>query len=150
MPRRWSRCRELSDGQEAPESYHSVQGYSNNALNPAVPFTYEFLEKVFDEMVELFPSAYIHIGGDEVANGSWLASPLARKLMEREGISGTFGLQSYFLKQVKDDADRRGRKLAGWNEVAHGGGVDAAGYAADGLGERRRSASSLPAKAMTS
>ena len=117
--------RDLSDGQEAPESYHSVQGYANNALNPAVPFTYEFLEKVLDEMVELFPSAYVHVGGDEVADGAWLASPLARSLMEREGVSGTFGLQSYFLKQVKDMLTRRGKKLAGWNEVAHGGGVNA-------------------------
>ncbi|MEY9627619.1 beta-N-acetylhexosaminidase [Sinorhizobium fredii] len=114
---------ELADGQEAPESYHSVQGYPNNALNPAVPLTYEFLERVFDEMVELFPSRYIHIGGDEVANGSWLASPLARKLMEEQGISGTFSLQSYFLKKVKQMLSARGRKLVGWNEVAHGGGV---------------------------
>ncbi|KQV16483.1 beta-N-acetylhexosaminidase [Rhizobium sp. Root1203] len=116
---------DLTDGQEAPESYHSVQGYPNNALNPAVPLTYEFLEKVFDEMVELFPSPYLHIGGDEVANGSWLASPLAKKLMEQEGISGTFALQSYFLKRIKDMLTARGRKLAGWNEVAHGGGVAA-------------------------
>ncbi|MEX2696216.1 beta-N-acetylhexosaminidase [Rhizobium mongolense] len=116
---------ELTDGQEAPDSYHSVQGYPNNALNPAVPLTYEFLEKVFDEMVELFPSSYIHVGGDEVANGSWLASPLAKKLMAEEGISGTFGLQSYFLKRIKDMLTARGRKLAGWNEVAHGGGVAA-------------------------
>ncbi|MQW88823.1 beta-N-acetylhexosaminidase [Sinorhizobium saheli] len=114
---------ELADGQEAPESYHSVQGYPNNALNPAVPFTYEFLEKVFDEMVALFPSRYVHVGGDEVANGSWLASPLARKLMEVQGISGTFALQSHFLKKVKQMLTARGRKLVGWNEVAHGGGV---------------------------
>jgi hexosaminidase len=118
---------ELSDGQEAPESYHSVQGYPNNALNPAIPLTYEFLEKVFDEMVELFPSRYIHVGGDEVADGSWLASPLARKLMEQEGISGTFALQSYFLKKVKQMLTARGRKLVGWNEVAHGGGVGTEG-----------------------
>ncbi|MET3857168.1 beta-N-acetylhexosaminidase [Rhizobium sp. OAE497] len=115
---------DLTDGQEAPDSYHSVQGYPNNALNPAVALTYEFLEKVFDEMVELFPSAYIHIGGDEVANGSWLASPMAKKLMEEEGITnGTFGLQSYFLKKVKAMLTARGRKLSGWNEVSHGGGV---------------------------
>ncbi|MBW9113583.1 beta-N-acetylhexosaminidase [Rhizobium cauense] len=116
---------DLTDGQEAPESYHSVQGYPNNALNPGVPLTYEFLENVLDEMVELFPSRYLHIGGDEVANGSWLASPLAKKLMEQEGISGTFALQSYFLKRVKAMLTARGRKLAGWNEVAHGGGVAA-------------------------
>ncbi|MGY5803421.1 beta-N-acetylhexosaminidase [Rhizobium sp. LEGMi12c] len=115
---------ELTDGQEAPDSYHSVQGYPNNALNPAIELTYEFLAKVLDEMVELFPSEYLHIGGDEVANGSWLASPLARKLMEKEGISGTFALQSYFLKRIKAMLTERGRKLAGWNEVAHGGGVD--------------------------
>ncbi len=47
--------------------------------------------------------------------------------MEREGISGTFGLQSYFLTQVKDMLSRRDRKLAGWSEVAHGGGVEAQG-----------------------
>lgn len=118
---------DLTDGQEAPDSYHSVQGFPNNALNPAIELTYEFLAKVFDEMVELFPSEYIHIGGDEVANGSWLASPLARKLMEQEGISGTFALQSYFLKRIKAMLTERGRKLAGWNEVAHGGGVDPEG-----------------------
>ncbi len=84
--------------------------------SPAVEPTYEFLGKVFDEMVELFPSDYIHVGGDEVANGSWLASPLARKLMEREGISGTFALQSYFLKRVKAMLTARGRRLAGWNK----------------------------------
>ena len=115
---------DLTDGQEAPDSYHSVQGYPNNALNPAIEQTYEFLGKVFDEMVELFPSKYLHIGGDEVANGSWLASPLARKLMEKEGLSGTFALQSYFLKRIKAMLSERGRKLAGWNEVAHGGGVN--------------------------
>lgn len=114
---------ELADGQEAPESYHSVQGYPNNALNPAMPSTYEFLEKVFDEMVALFPSRYIHIGGDEVADGSWLASPQARQLMEEEDISDTFALQSYFLTKVKQMLAARGRKLVGWNEVAHGGGV---------------------------
>ncbi|KAJ9143323.1 hypothetical protein NKR23_g6547 [Pleurostoma richardsiae] len=114
----------LADSQEPPESYHSVQGFPNNALNPAVESTYEFLGKVFDEIVELFPSSYIHIGGDEVADGSWLASPLAKELMAKEGISGTHALQSYFMRRIKTMLDKRGKKLAGWNEVAHGGGVD--------------------------
>ncbi|MBX5091407.1 beta-N-acetylhexosaminidase [Rhizobium lentis] len=114
---------ELVDGQESPDSYRAVQGYSNNALNPAVEFTYEFLGKVFDEMVTLFPSEYIHIGGDEVAKGAWLSSPLCKALMEREKLAGTAELQSYFRKRVKTMLSERGRKLAGWNEVAHGGGV---------------------------
>ncbi|RKE83510.1 family 20 glycosylhydrolase [Rhizobium sp. AG855] len=115
---------ELVDGQEAPDSYRSVQGYPNNALNPAIEYTYEVLGKVFDEMVELFPSSLIHIGGDEVAANTWMASPLARKLMEQEGIEGTFGLQSYFMKRIQKMLAERGRKLAGWDEVSHGGGVD--------------------------
>ncbi|WP_188907832.1 beta-N-acetylhexosaminidase [Aureimonas endophytica] len=114
---------DLTDGQEAPDSYHSVQGFANNALNPAVPLTYEFLEKVLDEVVALFPSPYVHVGGDEVAHDAWMASPLAKKLMAEEGLSGTFGLQSHLLGKVKAMLTRRGRKLAGWNEVAHGGGV---------------------------
>ncbi|MCT8998275.1 beta-N-acetylhexosaminidase [Chelativorans intermedius] len=118
---------ELVDGQEAPESYFSVQGYPNNALNPAVPFTYEVLGRVFDELVALFPSRYIHVGGDEVAEGAWLASPLARALMERENIAGTSGLQSFFLRRIKAMLAERGRLLAGWNEVAHGGGVEPEG-----------------------
>ena len=115
---------ELVDGQEAPDSYHAVQGYANNALNPAVEFTYEFLGKVFDEVVTLFPSEYIHIGGDEVAEGAWLCSPLCQALMKREKLAGTAELQSYFLKRIKMMLSERGRKLAGWNEVSHGGGVD--------------------------
>ncbi|NYJ12656.1 hexosaminidase [Rhizobium leguminosarum] len=115
---------ELADGQEAPDSYRAVQGYPNNALNPAVEFTYEFLGKVFDEIVALFPSEYLHIGGDEVAEGAWLSSPLCQALMKREKLAGTAELQSYFLKRIKAMLSERGRKLAGWNEVSHGGGVD--------------------------
>ncbi|OLP42354.1 beta-N-acetylhexosaminidase [Rhizobium oryziradicis] len=118
---------ELVDGQEAPESYHSVQGYPNNALNPAIEQTYAFLAQVFDEMVALFPSKLIHVGGDEVANNTWMASPLAKALMEKEGLDGTFGLQSYFMKRIQKMLADRGRQLAGWDEVSHGGGVDADG-----------------------
>lgn len=118
---------ELVDGQEAPDSYRSVQGYPNNALNPAIELTYDFLGKVFDEMITLFPSTFIHIGGDEVAANTWMASPEAKTLMEKEGIDGTFGLQSYFMKRIQTMLAARGRKLAGWDEVSHGGGVDPQG-----------------------
>ncbi|MBP1853004.1 beta-N-acetylhexosaminidase [Rhizobium halophytocola] len=118
---------ELTDGQEAPDSYRSVQGFPNNALNPAIELTYDFLGKVFDEMIELFPSRYIHIGGDEVANNTWLASPLARKLMQDEGLEGTFALQSHFMKRIQAMLAERGRIVAGWDEVSHGGGVDPEG-----------------------
>lgn len=115
---------DLRDGQEAPDSYHSVQGYANNALNPAIPLTYSFLEAVIDEMATLFPSRFVHVGGDEVAQGAWLHSPKARELMEKEGLAGTFELQSHFLRRVKAMLSARGKVLVGWNEVAHGGGVE--------------------------
>jgi hexosaminidase len=114
----------LSDPQEAPESYHSVQGYPNNALNPAREETYDFLAKVFDEMAGLFPSRYLHIGGDEVADGSWLNSHHARLLMQEKGLTGTFELQSHFMRRVAGMLAERGKVLAGWNEVSRGGGVE--------------------------
>ncbi len=114
---------DLADGQEAPESYHSVQGYPNNALNPAIEATYDVLGKIFDEMVTIFPSPVIHVGGDEVADNTWMASPLARGLMEKHGLDGTFGLQSVFMKRIQEMLKARGRRLAGWDEVSHGGGV---------------------------
>jgi hexosaminidase len=113
----------LADGQEAPESYHSIQGYPNNALNPAIEATYDVLGKVFDEMVTIFTAPFIHVGGDEVADATWMTSPLARGLMESHGIDGTAGLQSYFMTRVQEMLAARGRRLAGWNEVSHGGGV---------------------------
>jgi len=113
----------LTDGQEAPESYRSVQGYPNNALNPAIEETYAVLGKVFDEMAALFPSKFIHVGGDEVADNTWMASPLARKLMDEKDLDGTFGLQSHFMKRVQEMLLARGKNLAGWDEVSHGGGV---------------------------
>ena len=118
---------ELADGQEAPESYRSVQGFANNALNPAVEATYDVLGKVFDELVTIFPSPIVHVGGDEVADNTWMASPLACGLMEKHDLDGTFGLQSHFMKRIQAMLKARGRRLAGWDEVSHGGGVTPAG-----------------------
>ncbi|MFE3837422.1 beta-N-acetylhexosaminidase [Pseudogemmobacter sonorensis] len=113
----------LVDPDETPDSYHPVQGYPNNSWNPAIPETFVVLERIIDELCAIFPSRHFHIGGDEVAKNAWLESPKARALMQREGLSGTFELQSWFLRRVKAMLDARGRVLVGWNEVAHGGGV---------------------------
>ena len=114
----------LADRAEAPESYHSIQGYPNNALNPAMEETYVFLEKVFAEVASLFPFEFIHIGGDEVDMKSWLASPKTRRLMEDRKLKDTMEVQAYFMGRVRDILKKLGRKLAGWDEVSHGGGID--------------------------
>ncbi|MBA4489229.1 beta-N-acetylhexosaminidase [Paracoccus sp. S1E-3] len=114
----------LVDPDETPDSYHPVQGYPNNSWNPGLPETFEVLETIIAELVEIFPSRHFHIGGDEVAKNAWLESPRARILMQREGLSGTFELQSWFARRVKQILDRHGKVLVGWNELSHGGGVD--------------------------
>lgn len=118
---------EMTDGQEAPDCYRSVQGFPNNALNPAVPETYDFLEAVFGEVADLFPHPYVHVGGDEVAAQSWMASPLARKLKQEQGLESTNELQSYFLRKIQAMLAGMGKKMAGWDEVSYGGGVEPEG-----------------------
>lgn len=113
----------LVDPDEPPDSYFPVQGYPNNSWNPGLPATYTVLVTIIDELCAIFPSRYFHIGGDEVARNAWLESPKARVLMQQEGLSGTFELQSWFLTRIKAMLTARGRVLVGWNEVAHGGGV---------------------------
>lgn len=113
----------LVDPDEVPNSYFPVQGYPNNSWNPGIPETFTVLETIIDELCAIFPSRHFHIGGDEVAKNAWLQSPRARVLMQREGLAGTFELQSWFLKRIKDMLTARGKVLVGWNEVAHGGGV---------------------------
>ncbi|MES0882226.1 beta-N-acetylhexosaminidase [Roseibium sp. SCP14] len=114
----------MADQAEPPESYHSIQGYPNNALNPALEGTYDFLKKVFTEVAELFPFDYIHIGGDEVDTRSWLASPKTQRLMETENLKDTMEVQAYFMSRIRGMLKTLGKKLAGWDEVSHGGGID--------------------------
>jgi len=104
--------------------YRAVQYYPNNALNPALEKTYEFLTAVFKTVAELFPSPWIHIGGDEVSDKAWTNSPLALALMKENGWTDTFELQSYFLKRVQQIVRGLGRKTGAWEEAAYGGGVD--------------------------
>ena len=66
---------------EDSSRYLSVQFYEDNVLNPALPGTYEFLHRVLDEVCELFPGPYVHIGGDEVPEGVWQQSPACRAMM---------------------------------------------------------------------
>ncbi|WP_116135035.1 beta-N-acetylhexosaminidase [Tropicimonas sp. IMCC34043] len=117
----------LADPDEPADSYRSVQGFPNNALNPGIPETYKFIETVMAEVADLFPARWIHVGADEVPDGAWLRSPRVQVLMQREGLQGTAQIQSHFLRRVQRILRGLGRELAGWDEVAHGGGVDQSG-----------------------
>lgn len=108
--------------------YKSIQYFPNNALNPAVDATWDFLAAVFDRLVELFPGRTVHAGADEVADGAWLGSPLAVALGEKLfGKAETFSLQSHFLQRVQAMLRARGKDMAVWQEAALGGGLSADG-----------------------
>ncbi len=83
--------------------------------------TFAFLEDVLTEVMELFPSEYIHIGGDEAPKAVWKKSTLAQQVIKREGLKDEFELQSYFIQRMEKFLISKGRKLIGWDEILEGG-----------------------------
>ncbi|MFZ6800739.1 beta-N-acetylhexosaminidase [Undibacterium sp. Di24W] len=83
--------------------------------------TFAFLENVLTEVIDLFPSEYIHIGGDEAPKTRWKASPLAQEVMRREGLKNEEELQSYFIRRVEKFINGKGKRLIGWDEILEGG-----------------------------
>ena len=105
--------------------YRSIQYFPNDALNPAIPGVYDFLESVFAELAGIFPSPWLHVGGDEVADDAWLGSPLALALMKERGWTEVHQLQSFILKRAQETIRALGRGVGAWEEAAFGGGIDA-------------------------
>jgi hexosaminidase len=83
--------------------------------------TFGFLEDVLTEVLDLFPSRYIHIGGDEAPKVRWQESPVAQAVMQREGLANEEELQSYFIGRIERFLLDHGRRLIGWDEILEGG-----------------------------
>lgn len=83
--------------------------------------TFEFLEDVFDEVFELFPSELIHIGGDECPKASWKACPDCQALIRKLGLKDEYELQSYFVTRMEKYINSKGRQIIGWDEILQGG-----------------------------
>ena len=83
--------------------------------------TFEFLENVLTEVMELFPSEYIHIGGDEASKQSWKTCSLCQERMKNEGLNDVDELQSYLIHRIDSFLTAHGRKLLGWDEILDGG-----------------------------
>lgn len=90
-------------------------------MDPANPDTYTFLETVLDEVFELFPGPYVHIGGDEVPNSAFRKSAACAALMQQEGFTNEFQLQSYLNKRIEKYVNAHGKTLIGWSEIIKGG-----------------------------
>ncbi|MBL4604324.1 MAG: family 20 glycosylhydrolase, partial [Flavobacteriaceae bacterium] len=83
--------------------------------------TFKFLEDVIDEVVDLFPGKYIHIGGDEAPKTRWKNCNHCQKLIKKEGLKNEHGLQSYFISRMEKYINSKGKQIIGWDEILEGG-----------------------------
>ena len=88
---------------------------------PGKETTFEFLENVLLEVMELFPSRYIHVGGDEATKTNWEKCPDCKKRIQEEGLENVEELQSYFIRRMERFLSSKGRTLLGWDEILEGG-----------------------------
>ena len=108
--------------QEVVRAYPEVGCYpTSDDLCPGKEATFEFLEGVLDEIIDLFPSHYIHIGGDEAGKADWHNCPDCQARMKAEGLSSVEELQSYLVRRIETYLRSRGRDLIGWDEILEGG-----------------------------
>ena len=107
---------------KGPYEVRKKWGIAEDVLCAGRESTFEFIEGVLDEIVALFPSKYIHIGGDECPKVRWQACPDCQKRIADEGLKGEHELQSYFMKRVENYlATKHGRRIIGWDEILEGG-----------------------------
>ncbi len=92
-----------------------------NTLDPSNEKVYEFVDKVFGEIATLFPSEYIHMGGDECYKGYWEESAEVQTFMKKKKIKDAHELQSYFVGRVQKIINSHGKKMIGWDEIIEGG-----------------------------
>lgn len=108
-----------------PEKQKSLKpwtrwGVSTDILAPR-PEGVEFCRNVLTEVIDLFPSKFIHVGGDEAKKDQWKSSPEVQKMIKEKGLKNEHELQSWFIKQIDSFLSSKGRRLVGWDEILEGG-----------------------------
>ena len=83
--------------------------------------TFEMMQDILDEIIEIFPSEYIHIGGDEAGKSSWVECEDCQRRMREEGLESVDELQSYMIHRIEEYLNARGRQIIGWDEILEGG-----------------------------
>ena len=104
-----------------PYEVRTTWGISEDVFCAGSEETFEFIENVLTEVLELFPSEYIHIGGDECPKVRWKACPKCQRRISEEGLANETELQSYFMKRIERWLNGHGRKIIGWDEILQGG-----------------------------
>lgn len=103
-----------------PYEVRTLWGVSENVYCPYEK-TFTFLQDVLTEVMALFPSEYIHIGGDECPKDSWEKSEFCQSLIKEKNLGDEHGLQSYFISRIDSFLTAHNRKLIGWDEILEGG-----------------------------
>ena len=104
-----------------PQLSCSGEPYKNSDFCVGNEETFTFLENVLTEVMELFPSEYIHIGGDEAGKSAWKICPKCQKRMKDEHLANVDELQSYLIHRIEKFLNNHGRHLLGWDEILQGG-----------------------------
>lgn len=99
----------------------STWGVFEDVVCPGKEEVFTFFENVLDEVLELFPSSYIHIGGDECPKVRWEKCPLCQKRIQEEKLQDEKELQSYFMKRIERYVNSKGKSVIGWEELLEGG-----------------------------
>lgn len=111
----------------SPNGNHRIWddgGISSDVMNVANPEAVQFAKDILGELIELFPSQYIHIGGDECPTNAWQGNAQCQALYKKLGLTHYRQLQSHFIKQMDEFVKSKGRKLAVWNESISAEGAD--------------------------
>ena len=98
----------------------SVQGYSENTLNPAMPETFSLVEPLIDDLCALFPGDYINLGGDEVPPESWTLSPEIDSLKEQHSLNNNKDITAWFINKLASRVELNNKKTAAWQEAEEG------------------------------
>ena len=106
---------------EGPFEVEKVWGIHEDVYCAGKESTFEFLQNVLTEVMALFPSTYIHIGGDECPKTRWKAHDLDQIRMKEENLKDEHELQSYFVKRIERFLSSHNRRLVGWDEILEGG-----------------------------
>lgn len=104
-----------------PELSCSGKPYVNSDFCAGKEETFQFLENVLTEVMNLFPSKYIHIGGDEATKEGWKTCADCRRRMQTEGLDNVDRLQSYFIHRIEKFVNSKGRQIIGYDEILEGG-----------------------------
>ncbi len=104
-----------------PYEVRQFWGVENDVFCAGNEQVFEFLQNVLDEVLDLFPSQIIHIGGDECPKVRWEKCPKCQAAIEKNGLRNEHELQSYFIRRIETYLNSKGRRLLGWDEILEGG-----------------------------